>query len=170
VLGYSPPRFLTQDSKLGCALAPIAEVAEIEDGNMPDVRRLPVLICPQCDEFMTERQCIGTIPTATSFEDCLRRCERHNIGASNTQNGTATYIYRDPLQNIPDASREGAIEALMNALNELNRPSKVRRFGFSTSEDAVTWVVFTHLLRSDQLVAALKGAGVSRTSPKRRRT
>jgi hypothetical protein len=41
-----------------------------------------------------------------------------------------------------------------------NRVSKRRRFGFSTSEDAVTWVVFTYLLRSGQLHAALRRAGL----------
>jgi hypothetical protein len=71
-----------------------------------------------------------------------------------------TYIYRDPLKNIPIESREGASGALSRALNIRNRESKTRRFGFSTSEDAVTWVVFTYLLRSGQLFAALLRAGI----------
>jgi hypothetical protein len=71
-----------------------------------------------------------------------------------------TYIYRDPIQNIPVASREGAIKALSEALNVRNRASKLKRFGFSTSEDAVTWVVFTYLLRSGRLLKALQRVGV----------
>jgi hypothetical protein len=35
--GYSPASFLERDGKLGCTLAPIAEVLEIEDGAHPTV-------------------------------------------------------------------------------------------------------------------------------------
>lgn len=98
---------------------------------------------------------------ATQFDDCLRRCEPCAIGASNAANSDAvTYIHRDPLKNIPSESREGAIQALAQAFNVRNRESKRRRFGFSTSEDAVTWVVFTYLLRSGQLLGALHRAGI----------
>src|SRR5262249_55115107 len=44
-----------------------------------------------------------------------------------------------------------------------SRASKRVRFGFDTSEDAVTWVVFTYLLRSGHLSEALKRAGVIST-------
>lgn len=104
---------------------------------------------------------IHKAPMATQFDDCLRRCEPCEIGASNAVNPEAvTYIHRDPLGNIPIESREGASEALAQAFNVRNRESKRRRFGFSTSEDAVTWVVFTHLLRSGQLLGALWRAGL----------
>jgi hypothetical protein len=96
---------------------------------------------------MVER--IGKIQTTREFQDCLRRCEPCEIGASNTADPQrVTFIYRNPLENIPFESRAHAIEALGRALNERNRSSKLSRFGFSTSEDAVTWVVFTYLLRS----------------------
>jgi hypothetical protein len=65
----------------------------------------------------------------------------------------------DPVQNIPRESREGAIEALSKSLNDQNRKPKVKKFGFSTSEDAVTWVVFTYLLRSGQVLEALRRIG-----------
>ena len=71
-----------------------------------------------------------------------------------------TFIYRDPLENIPIASREGVIDALSQSLNLRNRESKRSRFGFTTSEDALTWVVFTYLLRSGQLVATLRRVGL----------
>lgn len=58
-------------------------------------------------------------------------------------------------------SREGASEVLRQAFNLRNRESKRVRFGFSTSEDAVTWVVFTYLLRSGQLLTALSQAGLT---------
>jgi hypothetical protein len=101
----------------------------------------------------------GKVPVATQFDDCLRRCEPCGIGASNASDrGAVTFIHRDPLGNIPVESREGASEALAQALNIRNRESKRRRFGFSTSEDAVTWVVFMHLLRSGQLLGSLRQA------------
>lgn len=104
---------------------------------------------------------VGTVPAATRFEDCLRRCAACGVGASNTANTeTVTYIHRDPLGNIPVECREGATEALAQSLNIRNRDTKRRRFGFSTSEDAVTWVVFSYLQRSRRLVPALERVGV----------
>jgi hypothetical protein len=98
---------------------------------------------------------------ATAFEDCLRRCERCQIGASNATDADAvTHIHFDPLQNVPIEVRQGAAAALDVALNVRNRETKRRRFGFSTSEDAVTWVVFVHLLRSGQLAKVLSKTGV----------
>jgi hypothetical protein len=110
---------------------------------------------------ISESAYINKPPRATQFDDCLRRCETCGIGASNAAvPGTVTYIYRDPLANIPIESREGASDALGQALNVHNRQSKRRLFGFSTSEDAVTWVVFTYLLRAGQLLSALRRAGL----------
>src|SRR4051794_40841151 len=107
---------------------------------------LPALICPRCNHLMTAVDCIGQIYTAKSFADCLRQCDLCEIGASNALNWP-TRIYRDPLENIPKESREGVDDALNRALNKRCRQSKRVSFGYSTSEDAVTWVVFTHLLR-----------------------
>jgi len=124
------------------------------------IHRLPALICPMCVGKIAAVECSGEIPTANRFEDCRRRCETCGVGASNASRPPVTYIYRDPLSNIPIESREGADEALSQSINTRNRPSKLRRFGFSTSEDAVTWVVFTYLLRSGQLVGALRRSGI----------
>jgi hypothetical protein len=71
-----------------------------------------------------------------------------------------TFIYRDELKNIPPEIADGATHCLANALNHRNRDIKRQRFGFSTSEDAVAWVVFVYLLRSSQLISALKNCGV----------
>jgi hypothetical protein len=123
--------------------------------------QLPALICPFCHRSIAGIECPGQVSPARRFDDCLRRCERCGIGASNTADSKAvTFICRDPLWNIPIESREGASEALANALNVRNRESKQSRFGFSTSEDAVTWVVFRYLFRSGQLLTALQRAGI----------
>src|SRR5215475_9289651 len=108
---------------------------------------LPPLRCPRCKHQISAVECTGKTPVVKSFADCLRRCEPCGVGASNSVN-RPTWVYRDPLENIPMQSREGVNDALNLALNQRSRKSKRVRFGFSTSEDAVTWVVFTHLLRS----------------------
>src|ERR1700704_3912423 len=121
---------------------------------------LLTLSCPRCHGPMIA---IVDAPvlTATGFSDCVRRCDVCGIGASNASRPAAiTYIHRDPLENIPEEIREGAGAALTGALNVRSRRSKRQRFGFSTSEDAVTWVVFVHLIRSGQLVATLQRIGL----------
>jgi hypothetical protein len=124
------------------------------------MRQLPDLKCPKCGSALLEMS-IDSVPRANSFDDCLRRCEPCGIGVSNSSDAeAATYIFKDPLQNIPVESRSGAIEALEIALNVRNRISKIRRFGFSSSEDAVTWVVFTHLRRVGLLRKCLSQVGV----------
>lgn len=132
--------------------------------------QLSPLVCPKCSQPIAAIELMQRIPTATSFKDCLRRCDPCGIGASNTADPRVTYIHRDPLENIPLESREYASEALRQALNVRNRSSKLSRFGFSTSEDAITWVVFTYLLRSGNLLETLKRCGlisnrISATAP-----
>lgn len=123
--------------------------------------QLPSLSCPGCRGPISGISSIDKVPVASQFDDCLRRCEPCGIGVSNAADLKAvTFIYRDPLANIPLECREGANDALSQALNVRNRESKRRRFGFSTSEDAVTWVVFTYLLRSGQLLSALQRVGL----------
>lgn len=121
--------------------------------------QLPSIPCPGGSHQIAAVEVTGKVAAARGFEDCLRRCEPCGIGASNTVI-RPTFIYRVPLENIPVESREGAIQALSLALNVRNRKTKRLRFGFSTSEDAVTWVVFTYLLRSGHLLEALKRAGL----------
>lgn len=120
---------------------------------------LPSLNCPSCGEKLIALS--GSPLRAGKYDDCLRLCKACGIGASNAADPrNVTYIHRDPLGNIPIESREGASEALGLALNIWNRESKRQRFGFSTSEDAVTWVVFSYLLRSGQLHGALQRCGL----------
>jgi hypothetical protein len=91
-------------------------------------------------------------------------CE--SVGASNGRDPkTVTYIFRNPTEAIPEECRSGAEAVLRNALNERNRRSKLTRFGFMpTSEDAVTWVIFTHLLKAGLLPSALTAIGIERAS------
>src|SRR5262245_48719435 len=122
------------------------------------LRVLPPLPCPSCHEPMLATAVHAQPTKAERFEDCLRRCERCGIGASNGKR--PTYIYREPFENIPAQSRTGAAELLARSQNIRNRSNKLTKFGFSTSEDAVTWVVFTYLQQSGRLVEALKESTV----------
>jgi hypothetical protein len=114
--------------------------------------------CPACGVDMSMPSTVADTQTALSYEDCLRRCDACGIAASNGER--FTYIYRDPLNSVPSEIRDGATDALANALNVQNRRTKRQRFGFSTSEDAITWVVFTYLVRSKKLLSALHHVGV----------
>ena len=123
---------------------------------------LNALSCPSCNSLIAA---VEYLPgsrvrpqSATSYASCLRRCEPCGIGYSNARDSEkAVVIYRDPLANIPQAVRAGAREALSHALNILNRTSKLKKFAFETSEDAITWTVFRHLQAEGLLRAVLRG-------------
>jgi len=89
------------------------------------------------------------------------------IGASKRgQSGYSDYIYREWAGNIPAESGTGG-GSLRNGYVR-SRRSKLQRFGFSTSEDAVTWVVFMHLLPVGAACFGLEEVGrISTTCPLR---
>lgn len=121
---------------------------------------LPSIACPACGDEIEGHSSPARPRRATRFEDCLRRCEKCGVGVSNTGGKQPTFIHRDPLTNVPEEARCGALAVLSHAFNVRSRVSKLRRFGFSTSEDAVAWVVFAYLLRSGQLLTVLKATGL----------
>jgi hypothetical protein len=122
---------------------------------------LSALPCPGCGGMIAEVHSNEPWFDASSFETCARRCEVCGIGVSNALDAQrVTYIHRDPLTNIPEECRQGALDTLASALNARSRSKKKDRFGFSTSEDAVTWVVFSYLMRSQQLVPTLQKVGL----------
>ena len=103
----------------------------------------------------------GGAPPATSFESCLRHCEKCGIGYSNIKNPSGVVkIYRNPLDNIPPEMHDGALETLSIALNEFNRENKLKKFAFETSEDALTWTVFNYLKQKRLLCESVKRSGV----------
>jgi hypothetical protein len=101
------------------------------------------LRCPACGAAVGPSILPPPRRKARSFECCERRCDPCGVGYSNGQQPTT--IYRDPRDNLPFEVRDGALDAIRGSLNELNRSSKEVNFGFSTSEDAVTWTVFSWL-------------------------
>ena len=127
--------------------------------------KLASLTCSKCDLLIESEEYKpnnkGGAPPATSFGTCLRRCDNCGIGYSNAQNPSSVVkIYRNPLDNIPAEVHDGALEALSNALNQLNRENKRKKFAFETSEDAVTWTVFNYLKQRKCLCESLNHSGV----------
>lgn len=101
--------------------------------------------CPECQRPMVE---IGSqSKSATKYEDCIRRCENCKVGASNAKKNP-TFIYKNIEANVPKEFKlDGELEPfLRKALNEYNRENKLVKFGFSTSEDALTWIFFSYFV------------------------
>lgn len=119
---------------------------------------LPNVLCPKCQFTITAT--IGEIKVATKYSDCLRRCEKCGIGFSNGSN-RPTLIYLRPEHNVPEQVRDGILDTLEQSLNEQHRVDKISKFGFSTSEDALTWTVFEHLRRSGRLRTALHSCAIT---------
>ena len=108
--------------------------------------------CPSCGNQLHPLK--GPSPRASNFESCLRKCDPCGVGLSNRLTNP-TIIYRNPLDNVPPEVRSGAIQALSSALNVGSRTKKLHCFGFNTSEDALTWTVFSHLQGSGQLAQSV---------------
>jgi hypothetical protein len=116
------------------------------------------LPCPVCGSQLHPLE--GHVKAAGCFDDCLRRCETCGIGFSNSRSDQ-TRICRNRLDNIPVQVKCGVEETLLEALNERNRANKKVKFGFSTSEDALTWTVFTFLRTSRQLGKVLRSIEIA---------
>lgn len=121
-------------------------------------RKLSPLPCPLCRSELHAHD--GDAKKTTSIDDCLRRCQACNVGFSNGRS-KPTLVYGNPLQNIPEQVWGGAEETVAASLNKQHRRDKWVKFGFSTSEDAVTWTVFTFLRTSRQLGSVLRSLGVA---------
>jgi hypothetical protein len=124
---------------------------------------LPQVTCPSCGAILHALQ--GVLKSASCYEDCLRKCEKCEVAFSNGKT-KATVIYRNPEQNVPAEARDGIRETLALAINVQHRRDKLIKFGFGTSEDALTWTVFTYLARSAQLGPTFTKMGLVKCPPK----
>ncbi len=120
-------------------------------------KRLRDLECPSCRSILVADD--GPQVTVSKFDDCLRRCLVCGVGYSNSVNQPVE-ILRDAEANVPDEVREGVLAVLSQSVNRTNRANKRRKFGFRTSEDAVTWTVFRHLQRTHRLGALAAQLGL----------
>lgn len=113
--------------------------------------------CPSCDMVLYLRYEIKK--SACSYADCLRCCQKCGIGFSNAHRNP-TIIYQNYTDNVPKKLRKGLEDTLNRSLNGLNRSNKKCKFGFSTSEDALTWSFFKYFVLKDKLRDLLKIMGV----------
>lgn len=120
-------------------------------------RNLPKMGCPACGSIL--HAMTGDAIAPTTWRDCLRRCLRCELGLSNARNDP-TIVFGDPRINVPPEVRGGVLETLALAINERDRANKAIKFGYSTSEDALTWTVFKHLHESGTLLNVLRRAGL----------
>jgi hypothetical protein len=121
--------------------------------------------CPSCGEILHPHKLTDGDDrprSAVLFTDCLRRCDVCRVGLSNARTaGSETVIYEDASGNVPMEVRDGFIQALRSSINVLNRPNKLIKAGYSTSEDALTWAMFRFLESKDRLRETLAGNGVA---------
>jgi hypothetical protein len=144
-------------------------LSAVSFGGKPGHERighLPRVICPGCRRTLTSRPfpLQQRPPAAAAYGDCLRRCDACRVGFSNARR-RPTQIWEEPTANIPPEVRPGVTSVLENALNVRNRATKLRRFGFGTSEDAVTWTVFAYLFRSEPTALRRLGEAVFGLEP-----
>jgi hypothetical protein len=105
-------------------------------------RMLVALRCSGCGLELEPRE--GPASAAASFDDCLRRCDPCGLAWSNSSTHPVR-IWKEPTHNVPAEVRPGIIEAVAAALNERNRKTKLLKLASESSEDAVTWTVFSLL-------------------------
>jgi len=119
----------------------------------PKMMTLTSIECPNCGELIYPQK--GNIKITNSYNDCLRRCERCEIGFSNSKS-KPTIIYNNYFENIPELLRQDLDISLNNSINEMNRNNKKNKFGFSTSEDALTWSFFKYFVMTNNFGELLK--------------
>jgi hypothetical protein len=122
---------------------------------------LAALECPDCHAELRPRP--GKRVAAASFEDCLRRCVTCGIGFSNARTAPVR-IVAAPEKAVPPDVRDGLLTTLGLAVNKTNAKNKRAKFGFITSEDALTWTAFRRLQLRECLRATLHSAGIIQSS------
>jgi hypothetical protein len=121
--------------------------------------KLPAFTCALCKKVLQAlREYDGRPSTAQKYADCHRRCNDCGVGFSNGKN--PTMIYENFLNNVPGQVRDGLGETIRQALNCRNNKNKQNKFGFFTSEDAITWTLFTYLQQAKLLGDVARSVGL----------
>ncbi len=105
--------------------------------------------CPHCGKEMNEYPGDPN-KRAFCYDDCVRRCSACEIGASNSK-GVSTFIYKDYHKNIPITLIDNLDNTLNHSNNVRNRNSKKKKIGYSTSEDALTWIFLKYFIQNNNL-------------------
>ena len=122
--------------------------------------------CPVCGKNMTDSISYTKIKIerATSYEKCYRKCVEHEVGCSNGKK--PTFIFKNYLENIPENVRESLNDVLNKSINIKNRENKKNKIGFSTSEDALSWVVFRYFQKKgalNSIIESIVGSSAGET-------
>lgn len=108
------------------------------------------LNCPNCGKQMSEDSSFKRGIKASSYEDCIRKCTVCGIGYSNGKDNP-TIIYKDYLQSIPSVFNSGLKQTIEKSINTGHIEDKKNKFGFSTSEDALTWIFIRYFINEKKL-------------------
>lgn len=104
------------------------------------------MTCRKCHKQITVDYEPVEMKRVAKFDDCVFRCSACRIGYSNARDEHKRVLIHEHYEdNVPDKVRDGLHEVLTNALNHTNQKSKMNRFAFETSEDALTWTVIKYL-------------------------
>lgn len=104
--------------------------------------------CPICGRYMEEDSI--SFKTPENYNECIRKCFSCRVGASNGKKNP-TIIYDDYKKNIPSSLLNNLEYTLENSNNLQNRPNKKIKIGFSTSEDAVSWIFINYFIQNKKL-------------------
>ena len=96
-----------------------------------------------------QEDCIS-IKKGFQYKDCIRKCFVCRVGASNSRS-KPTIIYEDYKKNIPSSLLHNLDYTLNNSNNVRNRTSKKVKIGYSTSEDAVSWIFINYFIQNQKL-------------------
>jgi hypothetical protein len=135
------------------------------------VERLPVryeaMRCRVCrrsiEPDLALLAALGRRSAAARHEDCVYRCQCGLAYSNELREEERQLVFPAPERNVPKQVRAGLGEALGSAANRKNRRSKLERFCFQSSEDAVVWTVMRgleQLERLDAVVAPRRPVGV----------
>ncbi len=100
------------------------------------------------------------VKAATSYDTCIYRCSCGRGYSNNRIPSQRTCITREPNLNVPAEVVDGLDGVLKHSLNVTARTSKRNKFCFSTSEDAVTWTIFSWLAEAKALRLVPAAAGL----------
>lgn len=106
--------------------------------------------CPKCGKIMSKDTSIKEGTKSSSFDKCIRKCNDCEIGYSNAKD-KPTLIFKNYLQSIPSQYVPNLELTIENPINTGHIESKKKQFGFSTSEDALTWIFIRYFINENKL-------------------
>lgn len=106
------------------------------------------MLCPICKQEMKEDSVSQN--RAFRYINCVRKCFYCRIGASKSEQNP-TFIYEDFHKNIPSELLENLDYTLNHSNNNRNHFNKKIKIGYSTSEDAVSWIFIKYFVQNKKL-------------------